>query len=129
MFLRIDGGGYQISNSGTHQGVHHRRFLALMVDALGSPAPAPLRGPIIDVFYVDGERSRISISTLQGVSHRRFLALMMSALGSPTLPPRGPAADVLHLSGSRSQNSGNTSQGATMSRMFLSKSFFGSLCC
>jgi hypothetical protein len=95
MFLRIDGGRYQISNSGTHQGVHHRRFLALMVYALGSPAPAPLRGPIIDVFYVDGECSRISISTRQGARRQRFLPLMVDAPRSPAPAlTRGPIVNV-----------------------------------
>jgi hypothetical protein len=64
MFLSIDGGRFQISSSGTSQGDNHRRFLALMVGALGSRrrcflafmmcalrsvAPAPPRGPAIDV--------------------------------------------------------------------------------
>jgi hypothetical protein len=95
MFLRIDGGCCQISNSGTHQGAHHQRFLALMVDALGSSAPAPLRGPIVDVFYVDDERSRISISTRQGARRQRFLPLMMDAPRSlAPAPTRGPVVNV-----------------------------------
>jgi hypothetical protein len=40
-----------------------------MVDALGSPAPAPPRGPAIDIFYVDGGRSQISVSTRQGAHY------------------------------------------------------------
>jgi hypothetical protein len=34
----------------------------LMVDASGSPAPAPPIGPAIDVFYVDGGRFWITSS-------------------------------------------------------------------
>jgi hypothetical protein len=45
-------------------------FFMLMVGAPGSP-PAP-RGSVIDVFDVDGGRSRISVSTLQGAHHRRL---------------------------------------------------------
>jgi hypothetical protein len=44
----------------TSRGVRRRRFLMLMVGALGSPARAPPKGPTINVFYVDGGRSRIS---------------------------------------------------------------------
>jgi hypothetical protein len=49
---------------------------------------------------------------------------MAGGLGSSALPPRGAAADVMQLSDSHFQTSGNASQGATMSSMFLSKSFF-----
>jgi hypothetical protein len=53
-FLSVDGGHSRISSSGTSHGAHHRRFLALLVGAPQSPAPAPPRGPTVDVFYVDG---------------------------------------------------------------------------
>jgi hypothetical protein len=46
-------------------GARRRCFLALMVGALGSTTPAPPRGPAFDVCYVDGGRSRISVSTSQ----------------------------------------------------------------
>jgi hypothetical protein len=49
MFLSVDGGRSWISSSDTSQGARRRRFLALMVDAPGSPAPAPPRGPAVDV--------------------------------------------------------------------------------
>jgi hypothetical protein len=101
------------------QGAHCQCFLALMVGALGSPAQAPPRGLAVNIFYVDGERSWISVSTHQGGStltflsvddgrsqisssgtsqgarRRHFLALMVDALGFPAMiPPRGPAVDV-----------------------------------
>jgi hypothetical protein len=74
MFFRVDGGRSRISSSGTAQGPRHRRFLALMVGALGSPAPAPPKGPAIDI----------------------FTALMVDALEppTPTLSPRGAAVDI-----------------------------------
>jgi hypothetical protein len=110
-FLSIDGGRSWISSSDTSQGVRHRHFLALMVDALGSPALpprgsavdvyyddvgaprswlAPTRGPAVNIFYVDGGCSRISISTRQGGCYLCFLALMVYAPRS-TAPasPRG----------------------------------------
>jgi hypothetical protein len=59
---RIDGGRFRISSSDSPQGVCHRRFLALMVDATGSPAPAPPRGATVNICYIDGGRSRISVS-------------------------------------------------------------------
>jgi hypothetical protein len=95
MFLSIDGGCSWISSSGTSQGAHHRRFLVLMVDAPRSPALAPVRGSTVNVFYIGGERSRISVSTHQGAYRRRFLAWMVDAPESlaPT-PPKGPAVDV-----------------------------------
>jgi hypothetical protein len=49
MFLSVDGGRSWISSSGTSQGAHCRRFLTLMVGAPGSLAPAPLRGPTVDI--------------------------------------------------------------------------------
>jgi hypothetical protein len=66
-----------------------------MVGTPGTPAPAPLRGVTVDVFYINGGRFRISDSTFQGAHHRRFLALMVGAPGSPALaPPRGAIIDV-----------------------------------
>jgi hypothetical protein len=65
-----------------------------MVGAPGSPTPPP-KGSIINIFYVDGGRSQISISTSQGVLHRCFLALMVGALGSlASAPPRRPTINV-----------------------------------
>jgi hypothetical protein len=49
-FLTVDGGRSQISNAGTSQGARRRHFLALMVDAPGSIAPAPPRETVVDVF-------------------------------------------------------------------------------
>jgi hypothetical protein len=49
MFLSVDGGRSRIFSSGTSQGARRQRFLALMVDAPGSSAPAPPRGPVVDV--------------------------------------------------------------------------------
>jgi hypothetical protein len=73
MFLSIDGVHSRIYSSGTSQGARRRCFLALMVGALGSTAPAPPRGGRC----------------------RRFLALMVGAPGSPAPAPlRGPVVDV-----------------------------------
>jgi hypothetical protein len=68
-------------------------FLMLMVGALESPS-APARGPIVDVFNVDGGYSQISVSTHQGACRERFLTLMVGALGTPAAPPRGLTIDV-----------------------------------
>jgi hypothetical protein len=66
-----------------------------MVGAPGSPAPAPRRGPTVDVSYVDGRHSWISVSTSQGARHRRFLMLMVGAPRSLALaPPRGPTVVI-----------------------------------
>jgi hypothetical protein len=73
-----------------------------MVGTLESLALAPPRGPAVDVFYVDGGCSRISISTHQGARHQRFFALMVGTPRSPAPPRRGSTADVLQLSGSHS---------------------------
>jgi hypothetical protein len=89
MFLSIDGG-----RSGTSQGARCQCFLALMVGAPGSPPPAPPRGPIVNVFYIEGGRSRISISTHHGARRRCFLALMMGALGSSGSTDQGPTIDI-----------------------------------
>jgi hypothetical protein len=77
-------------------GVRRRCFLVLMVGAHGSPAPPP-RGAAVDVFCVDGGRSRISITASQGAHHRRFLVLMVGPFGSLTSPPRGPSLVFLAL--------------------------------
>jgi hypothetical protein len=62
------------SPSAPARGARHRCFLALIVDALGSPALTPPRGPPSMFLSVDGGRSRISGSrTSQGVRRRRFL--------------------------------------------------------
>jgi hypothetical protein len=58
--LYVDGGLNWISVS-THQGARYRRFLALMVGALGSPS-APVRGPPLTFLSIDGGCSRISSS-------------------------------------------------------------------
>jgi hypothetical protein len=54
MFFNINGGRSQIYSSDTSQGPRRRCFLALMVDAPGSPAPAPPRGTVVDNFNIDG---------------------------------------------------------------------------
>jgi hypothetical protein len=62
-------GGRSRTSIRNRQGSHYRRFLALIVCAPGSPAPAPLRGSTDD-----GAHSRISNSgTSQGACHRCFL--------------------------------------------------------
>jgi hypothetical protein len=48
-FFSVDGGHSQIYSSDTSQGARRRRFLALMVGAPGSPAPASPRGPVVDI--------------------------------------------------------------------------------
>jgi hypothetical protein len=58
-FFNVDGGRSWIYSSITSQGVHHRRFLALMVADSGSLTLTPPRGPVVDDFNVDGGRSRI----------------------------------------------------------------------
>jgi hypothetical protein len=66
-----------------------------MVGAPGYPARAPPKGPVIDIFSIDGGRSQISVSTRQGAHHQSFLALMVGATGYPALaPPRGGVVDV-----------------------------------
>jgi hypothetical protein len=83
-----------------------------MVGAPESPALAPPRGPVVDVFYVDGGRSWISINTHQVVYRRHFLALMMGASESPALtPPRGSDIDIFYVDGRRTRISVNTHQG------------------
>jgi hypothetical protein len=119
IFFNVHGGHSRISVS-TSQGARCRRFLALMVGALGSPPPASHRGPLstflsIDgrcswisssgtsqggpsstFISVDGGRSRISNSnTSYGGRRRRFLALMVGTSESPAPPPRGLTTNVL----------------------------------
>jgi hypothetical protein len=91
----VYGGRSQISCFDTSQGARCRCFLALMVGALGSLAPAPPTGPAVDTFYIDGGCCRISVSTRQGVRHQCFITLMVDAPESPTMPPKGPATIVL----------------------------------
>jgi hypothetical protein len=113
MFLSIDGG-----RSSTSQGARCQCFLALMVGAPGSPPPAPPRGPIVNVFYIEGGRSRISISTHQGARLQCFFALMVGAPGSPTpAPPRGPPST--YVDGGRSWISVSTHQGPCHQRFFV----------
>jgi hypothetical protein len=94
-------------------GGRHRCFLVLIVGALGSTAPAPPREPAVDIFYVDGGCSLISISTSQEVRRLRFLALMVGALGSTALtPPREPTINTFYVDGRCSWISVSTRQGA-----------------
>jgi hypothetical protein len=130
MFSNVDSGRSRIFSSDTSHGDCRRCFLAYMVDAPGSTAPAPPREPTVDIFYVDGGCSWISFSTRHGDSYRCFLALMVGAVKSiAPAPPREPNVDVLQLGDSHSQTSANASEGATMSSTFLSKSFLGFLHC
>jgi hypothetical protein len=48
-FPNVDGGRSRISSSDTSQGASHRYFLALVVGAPVSPAPALPREPVVDV--------------------------------------------------------------------------------
>jgi hypothetical protein len=48
-------------------------FFTLMVGASGFITLTPPREPVVDIFYVDGGCSWISVSTRQGVHHRCFL--------------------------------------------------------
>jgi hypothetical protein len=63
----VDGGCSCISIS-TSQGVRHRRFLALMVGAPGSIAPAPPRELIIDVLQLGDSRSQTFGNASQGAT-------------------------------------------------------------
>jgi hypothetical protein len=58
--------------------------------------PDPPRGPgaAVDVYRVNGGRSRISVSTHLGGLLQMFVALMVGASGSASAPLRGPAIDV-----------------------------------
>jgi hypothetical protein len=76
-------------NETKHREARCRRFLALMVGTLGSTTLAPHRGAAVDVYYVDGGRSRISVGTSQG----------------------GATVDVCYVDGGRSQISVSTSHG------------------
>jgi hypothetical protein len=71
MFLSVDGVRSRISNTAS-QGVHRRRFLAL----------------------IHGGHSRISGTASQGARHRRFSALMVDAPESLAPPLREPVIDV-----------------------------------
>jgi hypothetical protein len=55
MILSVDGG-------------RCRRFLALMVGALGSIASTPLREPTVDVLQLGGSRSQTSGNASQGAT-------------------------------------------------------------
>jgi hypothetical protein len=108
MFLSVDGGHFWIYNSGTSQGAHRPRFLSMMLRHLLVSPPSSfftlmMGAPdlrTVDVCYVDGRRSQISISTSQGGHHRRFLTLVVGAPGSPALaPPREPAIDIFYVDG------------------------------
>jgi hypothetical protein len=95
-FPSIDDVLFQISSSGTSQ------------------------GPIVNVFYVDGGRSRISVSTSQGARCRHFLALVLGAPESPALtPPRGSTVNVFYVDGGHSRISVSTHQWAHHQRFFL----------
>jgi hypothetical protein len=66
-----------------------------MVDASGYTAPASPKEPVVDLFYIDGGYSQISISTSQGAHHQCFLALMVGASRSTAMtPPRELVVNV-----------------------------------
>jgi hypothetical protein len=88
-----------------------RHFLMLMVDTPGSLS-APTRGAVVDVFNVDGGRSRISISTRQGACHRRFFNIDSGRSRISVNTYRGLVVDVFNVDGGRSRISISTSQGA-----------------
>jgi hypothetical protein len=96
MILSVDGGRSWIYSSGTSQGGHHQRFLALMVGTSESPALTPPGGPSLIFFSVGGGRSWIySSGTFHGARCRCFFALMVDAPRSTALVPlRGPTIDV-----------------------------------
>jgi hypothetical protein len=69
-----------------------------MVDAPGSIALSPLKEPVIDIFYVDGGCSRISVSTRQGATID--IALMVGVFRSITPAPlRGMPSMFLSVDG------------------------------
>jgi hypothetical protein len=127
MFFNIDGGAP--GSPSAPPGAHRRCFLTLIVGAPGSPTPPP-KGLAVDIFSIDGGRSRISVSTSQGSRRRHFLVLMMGAPGSPSAlsrgarhrmlcahgspapPPRVPAINVFSIDGGCSRTSGTASPGA-----------------
>jgi hypothetical protein len=111
-----------------------------MVGTPWSPL-APLGGPTVNVFYVDGGYSRISISTSQGAAidvswcwwwklpdlqHRHllggppsmFVTLMVGAPGSLSTPPWGPTIGIFYVDGGCSWISISTGRGG-VSSMFL----------
>jgi hypothetical protein len=68
-----------------------------MVGALGSLALASPRGPTVDIFYFDGGRFRISISTSQEGPSSMFFILMVGAPRSPLAPLGGPPSMFLSI--------------------------------
>jgi hypothetical protein len=103
MFFTLMAGASGSSVLASLRGARRRCFLALIVGALGSSALAPPRGPAVDIFYIDGGCSRISVSTSQGGHRRRFLALMVDAPRTPApTPPRGPTVSIFYIDGGRS---------------------------
>jgi hypothetical protein len=75
---------------------------------------------VVDVCYVDGGCSWISVSTSEGAHHRHFLTLMVDAAESPTsAPPREPAIDVFYVDGGCSRISVSTSQGGRHRCFFM----------
>jgi hypothetical protein len=86
MFLSVDGGRSRIFSSGTTQGARRRHFLVLMVDAPGSLASAPPRGPVVDIF-----------------------TWMVSVLGSLSAPARGQSSTFLSIDDGRSRISDTAS--------------------
>jgi hypothetical protein len=66
-----------------------------MVGAPESLGLAPPSGPVVEVCYVDGGCSRISVSTSEGGCCRCFLTLKVDAPGSlASAPPWEPTVDV-----------------------------------
>jgi hypothetical protein len=88
-------------------------FFSIDVRCYGSPS-APYSGSAVDVFYVDGGCSCISVSTSQGICRRCFPALIVDAHGflAPT-PSRGPSSTLFSVDSERSRIfSFDTCQGA-----------------
>jgi hypothetical protein len=99
----VDGGRSRVSSSDTSQGAYRRRFLALLVGALGSPASAPPSGAPSMFFTLMVDALGSPTAPPRGAHHRRFLALMVDAPGSlASAPPRGPTVDVFYVDGERS---------------------------
>jgi hypothetical protein len=92
-----------------------------MVGALGSPALTPPRGATVDVCYVEGACSRISVSTSRMACRRHFLMLMVAAPESLALaPPGGPPSMFLSVDGWRSLiSTSGTSQGSTVDVCYI----------
>jgi hypothetical protein len=119
-FFSVHGGHSRISVS-TSQGARCRRFLALMVGALGSPPPASHRGPLSTFLSIDGRRSWISSSgTSQGGRRQHLLALMVGAPGSPAPALyRGASLMFLSVDGGRSRISSSSTSYGVRRRRFL----------